>query len=132
MAEPTPAALNLSVVGAMRSAHVHTRAARFHSMGHRASTVMLLPRADSPYCQLAIRREPTRRFWWLAALREQACALRSVAAAVYQVQYALGPLACLTVILGRRPLAVSTMGGDVLFEEQLSLSRIEQWLVRTW
>lgn len=59
-----------------------------------------------------------------------AAALLRTRADIYHAHYAAEVGSWLAWLLWRRPLAVTVMGGDVLFNEQGTLGRLGRWLTR--
>ena len=125
--------LRICVLGAATSAHVITRARAFASRGHHVTLISPVPPADSR-TGLEIASpvfggfaSPIRK---AALLVWCAWAVLRARAQVYHAHYAGEIVAWMAWLLRKRPLVVSVMGGDVLFEEQGTLGPIGRWLTR--
>lgn len=127
MTNPTK---TICVLGAASSPHVVTRAEAFAARGYDAR--LLSPVAGrSNLMPVMFPQSDTRGLigklrllWWTATnlLRQRAD--------IFHAHYAAEVGTWLAWLLGRRPLAISVMGGDVLFDEQGSLGPLGRWLTR--
>lgn len=79
---------------------------------------------DCPQADTHGFRGKLRLLWWTTTnlLRQRAD--------IFHAHYAAEVGTWLAWLLGRRPLAISVMGGDVLFDEQGSLGLLGRWLTR--
>jgi len=134
--------LTILAVGAGSSPHVARFAQRFSTRGHR---VFLFSDSPNPsgvdgVTQLVPPNPADRRWFRLlprpfrGGLYHSLCAMELLRALrthrpdVVHVYYAYSYYAWVAGVLGSRPLVVTTMGGDVLFDEQGSPGRIGMWL----
>lgn len=120
----------ICVLGAASSPHVITRAEAFASRGYDVRLLSpvsgrseVIP-VDFPRSGTRGLFGKMRLLWWTATnlLRQRAD--------VFHAHYAAEVGTWLAWMLRRRPLAVSVMGGDVLFYEQGSLGPLGRWLTR--
>jgi glycosyltransferase involved in cell wall biosynthesis len=140
-------ALTLCAIGAADSVHVAARTRCFAERGHRVFlltdqvgapaipgvTVIVVPTVpadSSPVLSQVLVRAPVvgrafRRAYRAAAL---VTVLRRCRPDVVHVHFASSDLGWLVGVLGSRPLVVSVMGGDVLFDEQGNPTRTQKWL----
>lgn len=134
--------LTILAVGAGSSPHVARFTQQFSKRDHR---VFLFTDSPNPsgiegVTQL-VPANPADRRWlrliprpFRGALYHSLCAmallqaLRTHKPDVVHVYYAYSHYAWVAGVLGCRPLVVTTMGGDVLFEEQGSPGTIGKWL----
>lgn len=140
--------LTIFAIGYAQSTHVRTRVACFAERGHK---VYLLTEtaADPPIpgvTQLvpSLSKAASGRVWALLSLLSRRvfnvntdhvwralCFLRFVRATkpdIVHVHFAHSYYAWLAALMGCRPLVVTVMGGDVLFDEQGAPSRENKWL----
>ncbi len=144
--------LTICAVGYATSTHVATRVRCFAERGHK---VFLITENRSPYgipgvTELVPGLDPRfSQALWLRALalfcrkvlrinvdhawRVLAFArfLRACRPDIVHVHYAYSYYGWLAGVLGCRPLVVTVMGGDVLFDEQGAPTPIGKWLTRT-
>jgi len=119
--------MRICVLGAASSAHVVARAKVFADFGH---DVTVVTPADGDTLVLNTRsctRAGRGRLAWLRAVFD---VVRSTDADVYHAHYAAELTTWMAWVLGKRPLAITVMGGDVLFDEQGSLGMVGRWLTR--
>lgn len=134
--------LTILAVGNGRSVHVARFAQRFALRGNRVLLFTDSPNDDGieGVTQL-VAANPADRSWLLrlppplrGALYHGLCAfqllraLRTYRPDVVHVYYAYSYFAWVAGVLGCKPLIVTTMGGDVLFDEQGSPGPIGKWL----
>jgi len=120
----------ICVLGAASSPHVVTRAEAFASRGYDVRLLSpvsgrsdVIP-VDFPRSDTRGLLGKMRLLWWTATslLRQRAD--------IFHAHYAAEVGTWLAWLLGRRPLVISVMGGDVLFDEQGSLGPLGRWLTR--
>ncbi len=120
----------ICVLGAASSPHVLTRAEAFAARGYDVRLLSpvsghsdVIP-VDFPRSGTRGLLGKLRLLWWTATslLRQRAD--------VFHAHYAAEVGTWLAWLLGRRPLVISVMGGDVLFHEQGSLGPLGRWLTR--
>ncbi len=149
IAPPTSRKLTLCLIGAAESTHVAARARCFAEMGHRV--YLITETASSAgiegVTQLVPALDPefARRFWFRLILwgsrriggRKVDDAwrvitfirlLRRCRPDIVHVHFAYSYYGWLAGVLSCRPLVVTVMGGDVLFEEQGSPTPVGKWL----
>ncbi|NQV83358.1 MAG: glycosyltransferase family 4 protein [Rhodospirillales bacterium] len=122
--------MRICLIGNASSVHVTTRASAFASNGH---DVVLVSEKPAQATDVSIRAPNNRGlpgFRAFGMLRQLAKMLREESADIYHVHYATGYGAWLTAALGLKPLVVSVMGGDVLFDEQMPQTWMARWLTR--
>lgn len=128
--------MKICSVSNFRSLHVRNRAHLIASMGHQVQAWSLDPyRKDPRLMEHTVPFHPIsiKIFRWLSRplqLWRFARALRDTHADIYHLQYAAQMECWLAFVAGARPLVVSTMGGDVLFDEQGALGALEKSLTR--
>jgi glycosyltransferase involved in cell wall biosynthesis len=141
--------LTLFVIGDSQSTHVMTRVRCFAELGHR---VFLITGRRSPngiegvtelrpveetgclqgmffralaWGSYRIAKCPVGDAWQIIPLARM---LRQYRPDIVHVHYAYNYYGWLVALLGCRPLVVTVMGGDVLFGEQGSPTRLGKWL----
>ncbi len=123
------ARLRICVLGSAKSVHVVARAHVFRSFGH--DVVLVSPVAgdvgDLPLVVVPMSPGLAGKIDHLARLARVIARQR---ADIYHVHYAAETVAWMAWLLHKRPLVVSVMGGDILFDEQGSLGPIGRWLTR--
>ena len=123
--------LHISIVGDTGGAHVRTRALAFSKIGHTISTVT--PRL-SDLKELHEKSPATNSNTETATaayMFECFRLLRDCPGDVVHIHYACSLSAWIWLIMAsNKPLVVSIMGGDVLFDEQGDLPRTAQWMTR--
>ena len=145
---PQGGQLAICVIGRARSAHVAARATCFAKMGHKvhlvtdersvegisgvtehtpgleaSSSGALARRVLSP--ALTALGIPPRAFFQLVGLIRF---LQRHRPDIVHVHYAHGTYAWLAGLIGARPLVVSVMGGDILFDEQGAHNALSRWM----
>lgn len=119
--------MRICVLGASSSNHVLARATIFQEFGH---DVTLISPAEGDAQSLptvtCVRKGKGRLRWLLSVVG----AVRRAQADVYHAHYAAEPTTWAAWLLGKRPLVITVMGGDVLFDEQGSLGPVGRWLTR--
>jgi len=120
----------LAVVGSARSVHVVARARGLASLGYDVGLISVVPGPEAP--GLDVRTPPfsptPARVWRLT--RWFAGELRDASPDLVYVHYAASLGAWLAWLLTRRPMVVSAMGADVLFDERTTTLAAGRWLVR--
>lgn len=129
--EQTPPPFHICVLGVGSSPHIMARAVAFAKRGHRTELISPVP-AASPHLEATWpnlgRMSGLTSIIYMAiwtSLR-----LMRTRAQVYHAHYAAEIGSWLAWLLHKRPLVVSVMGGDVLFEEQSSLGAFGRWMTR--
>lgn len=120
--------MRICVLGAATSNHVVQRAAVFRDFGHTVTLVS--PTAASETSGLdtvTCARGGRGRLAWLLSVF---AAVRGANADVFHAHYAAELTTWAAWLLGKRPLVITVMGGDVLFNEQGSLGPVGRWLTR--
>lgn len=123
------ARLRICVLGSAKSVHVVARARVFRGLGH--DVVLVSPVAgdvgDLPLVVVPIAPGLVGKLGHLARL---AYVIARQRADIYHVHYAAETVAWMAWLMRKRPLVVSVMGGDILFDEQGSLGPIGRRLTR--
>lgn len=122
--------LKICVLGAVTAPHVVARAEVFRRFGHDVSLVSPVPGSVDGMAVAA----PARRDGLFERYARFADIIRLVAsqrADIYHAHYAADPTTWAAWICRKRPLVVSVMGGDVLFEEQGTLGWLGRALTRS-
>ncbi|HEY9164191.1 MAG TPA: glycosyltransferase family 4 protein [Magnetovibrio sp.] len=119
--------MRICVLGAASSAHVMARAKVFAEFGHDV-TLVTPAQGDTLGLNAAVcARGDKGRLGWLASVF---AAVNGANADIYHAHYAAELTTWMAWLLGKRPLVVTVMGGDVLFDEQGSLGPVGRWLTR--
>jgi glycosyltransferase involved in cell wall biosynthesis len=123
------ARLRICVLGSARSVHVVARARVFRDLGH--DVVLVSPAAgdvgDLPLVVIPITPGLAGK---IAHLTHLARVIACQRADIYHAHYPAETVAWMAWLLRKRPLVVSVMGGDILFDEQGTLGPIGRWLTR--
>jgi len=123
--------LRICVLGTANSPHVVARARAFQARGHTVDLISPVPGdtggMPTRWPPAVIRNGLLRRLWLVAWT---AFNLLRTRADVFHAHYAAEVGTWLASVLRRRPLVISVMGGDVLFDEQGSLGPVGRWLTR--
>ncbi len=120
--------MKICALGAATSAHVMARAAVFREFGHEVTVISPCEVHDNHGLQtIACPRAGRGRAAWLWSVIQ---AVRGVHADVYHAHYAAELTTWACWVLRKRPLVITVMGGDVLFDEQGSLGFVGRWLTR--
>ena len=120
----------ICVLGAASSPHVVTRAEAFATRGYDVRLLSPVPGRsdlvpiDFPGSTARGILGKLRLLWWTTTR------LLSQRADIFHAHYAAEVGTWLAWLLGRRPLVISVMGGDVLFDEQGTLGPTGRWLTR--
>jgi glycosyltransferase involved in cell wall biosynthesis len=128
----TSTRLDIIVLGSAASPHDATRTAVFARMGHRVAMISIA-QADIPGVRLlpvtgdGIRFRPLRR---VALMLATAVRLLGRSADIWHAHYAGEYGTWAAALLRRRPLVITVMGGDVLFDEQGNQGRLARALTR--
>ena len=119
--------MRLCVLGAASSAHVVARAKVFADFGHDV-TLTTPAQGDALGLKSVVcaRGNQGRLAWLISVIR----AVKSIDADIYHAHYAAELTTWVAWLLGKRPLVITVMGGDVLFAEQGSLGPVGRWLTR--
>ncbi|HEV2547573.1 MAG TPA: glycosyltransferase [Stellaceae bacterium] len=138
--------LTICAVGAAASTHVATRVRWFAARGHRVFLIteakstqpidgvtQLVPGADHPRAIVLLLHGFAWCFRWIGGdYLSRAAAflllLRRCRPDIVHVHYAYSFYGWIAGLAGCRPLVVTVMGGDVLFDEQGSPTRMGKWL----
>jgi glycosyltransferase involved in cell wall biosynthesis len=138
--------LRICAVGAATSTHVATRVRWFAARGHRVFLItearsaqpidgvtQLVPGADHARALVLLIHGFAWSFRWVGGDRlGRAVAflllLRRCRPDIVHVHYAYSFYGWIAGLAGCRPLVVTVMGGDVLFDEQGSPTRMGKWL----
>lgn len=129
---PSARRLVIAVLGSAASPHDTSRTAVFARMGHDVR-MLSIARADIPGVRLVqvagggIASRPLRR---LMLLLGTARAIIAEPADIWHAHYAAEYGTWVAALLRRRPLVVTVMGGDVLFDEQGSQGPVGRALTR--
>lgn len=135
--KPGSALFPVCIVGDAGGVHVRTRALAMARLGHEVHLVT--PRSSSlrdlnesvPVAGRFADMPFLRLFNQAAQMADHARRLRAAPGDIVHVHYACSLGAWLFAASGdRRPLVVSVMGGDILFDEQGNPSRPARWLIR--
>ncbi len=124
--------LGIAVLGSATSPHDASRTAVFARMGHDVR-MLSIARAEVPGVRLVpvagsdVRWRPLRR---LALMLGTTRAIMAEPADIWHAHYAAEYGTWGAALLCRRPLVVTVMGGDVLFDEQGSQGSVGRWLTR--
>lgn len=119
--------MKICVLGAASSAHVVQRAKVFADFGHDVTLVTPSVGDGQGLPKVTCARGGRGRFGWLKSVLT---AVSGVKADIYHAHYAAELTTWAAWILRKRPLIVTVMGGDVLFDEQGSLGPIGRWLTK--
>jgi len=119
--------MRICVLGAASSAHVVARAKVFADFGHDVTLVTPAVGDAQGLVSVTCARGALGRFGWLKSVFD---AVRRAKADIYHAHYAAELTTWMVWVLRRRPLVITVMGGDVLFDEQGSLGPIGRWLTR--
>lgn len=128
--------LRICVLGSARSPHVNMRAQAFIDRGHAVTVISPRPPSEEERGRFGfdvLYPSPAEMSGLLGKVRLlvwTAAALLRTRADIYHAHYAAEVGSWLAWLLWRRPLAVTVMGGDVLFSEQGTLGRLGRWLTR--
>lgn len=132
MATAKKSRLKIAALGSATGSHDANRTSVFARMGH--DVCMLSNRhADIPGVRLvairgnAVRSPALRRF---AVMADTLRAILSERADIWHAHYAADYGTWAVALLARRPLVITVMGGDVLFEEQGTQGLIGRALTR--
>ncbi len=132
-----PRRLDVCVIGDTGGVHVRTRTLAMAARGYRMCAIT--PRVGhggelqerSPHMARFGDRGVLRRFNELAGMLDHYRLVRDCPGDIVHIHYACSLGAWLWLITGcRRPMIVSVMGGDVLFDEQGNLPRLARWMTR--
>lgn len=121
--------MQLIALGAATSPHVTGRADVFRRFGHKVTLISPVAGAFGSLEIVAPKRRSGRSGKFLHVFD----VLRLVARArgdLYHAHYASELTTWAAWILRKRPLVISVMGGDVLFDEQGTAGPIGRWLTR--
>ncbi|MBF0249711.1 MAG: glycosyltransferase family 4 protein [Alphaproteobacteria bacterium] len=119
--------MKICALGAATSAHVVARAKVFADFGHAVTLITPAPGDAQGLPVVTCARQGRGRLGWLKAVFG---AVKAARADVYHAHYAAELTTWMAWLLGKRPLVITVMGGDVLFDEQGSLGPIGRWLTR--
>ena len=135
--KPGSALFPVCIVGDAGGVHVRTRALAMARLGHEVN--LITPRASGlgglnesvPVADRFADIPFLRIFNQAAKLSDHARRLHAAPGDIVHVHYASSLGAWLfAASQDRRPLVVSVMGGDILFDEQGNPSRSARWLIR--
>lgn len=119
--------MKICALGAASSAHVVARAKVFADFGHDVTLITPAEGDAQGLDAVVCARAGKGRLAWLKSVL---CAVRGAKADIYHAHYAAELTTWAAWLLGKRPLVVTVMGGDVLFGEQGSLGPVGRWLTR--
>lgn len=119
--------MRMCVLGAASSAHVVARAKIFAEFGHDVTLISPTEGDASGVRVEECARGSKGRLGWLRSVFQ---AVRNAQADVFHAHYAAELTTWAAWLLGKRPLVITVMGGDVLFDEQGSLGPVGRWLTR--
>jgi len=119
--------MRICVLGAASSNHVVQRAAVFRDFGHAVTLVSPTEGSASGLDTVKCARGGRGRMAWLLYVL---AAVRVRHADVFHAHYAAELTTWAAWLLGKRPLVITVMGGDVLFDEQGSLGPVGRWLTQ--
>lgn len=122
--------LNICVLGSAASPHVVARARIFRDFGHEVTLITPVAgigTGDLPSITIPVGPGPAGKIAHLISLARE---LGPIRANIFHIHYAAETVAWMAWLLCKRPLIVSVMGGDILFDEQGSLGPIGRWLTR--
>lgn len=132
--EAAPAHFPVLVIGDTGGVHVPTRALAMARVGYEIHAVTPRPSGIDALNESVPQGGQwggIRRLEMAARLLDHGRRLKSAAGEVAHIHYASSLGAWLFVASGdRRPLVVSVMGGDILFDEQGNPSWAARWLIR--
>ncbi len=123
--------LKICVLGTAKSPQIVARTAAFRARGHDVAMISPVPEdweaVDADYPKRDLGRGWIGKLYmagWIAV------AMMRRRADVYHAHYAAELTTWISWLLRRRPMVISVMGGDVLFEEQGTLGPVGRWLTR--
>ncbi len=120
--------IKICVIGESPSTHEVSRAEIFQTLGHEVELVTVV---DGPTkTKLKHTVAASASVGTLARFKAMWRTLRNIRADLYHVHYASGHGAVVASLQNKKPLAISVMGGDVLFGEQGSRGWPARWLTR--
>lgn len=119
--------MRICALGAASSTHVVARSKVFADFGH--DVVLVTPdEGDALGLETVVcARGGKGRVAWLSAVLR---AVGGVKADIYHAHYAAELTTWAAWLLHKRPLVITVMGGDILFDEQGSLGPVGRWLTR--
>lgn len=103
--------LTVRVLSPGKSCHIDNRFSYVERLGHRAKMTKVPAKASGIFARLINIFKLVKE-------------IQRAEADIYHAHYAISEATILAVILGKRPLIVSTMGGDILLEEQGDPTRV--------
>ncbi|MDV7340825.1 glycosyltransferase family 4 protein [Terasakiella sp. A23] len=124
--------LKICLLAAANSSHTYLQSGILQSFGHEVTLVS----PDAGRVPDGVRHVPCAventsgimgKLKWLYQIYK---GVRSVKADVYHAHYAAELTTWMAALVGKRPLVISCLGGDVLFEEQGSQGPIGEWLTK--
>lgn len=130
--QAAPSRLRIAVLGSATSPHDASRTAVFARMGHDVA-MLSIARAEIPGVRLvpvtggAVGLRPLRR---LSLMLGTARAILAQSPDIWHAHYAAEYGTWAAALLRRRPLVITVMGGDVLFDEQGRQGAIGRALTR--
>lgn len=137
LAGTIPRALTICAIGSSQSAHVVSRLAGSVERGHRVFLICEQRTGLQGITEVVLAEQPSDEIGVIVRLANSACrlltgrslgpirrylqlvqAMKAIQPDILHVHYAYSEAAWLAAATAFRPLVVSVMGGDVLFEEQ--------------
>lgn len=119
--------VKICVLGAASSNHVVARAKVFKDMGHDVTLITPAEGDAQGMVQVSCTRSGKGRMAWLKSVL---AAVGRARADVYHAHYAAELTTWAAWLLRKKPLVVTVMGGDVLFDEQGALGPLGRWLTK--
>jgi hypothetical protein len=124
--------LKICVLASAYSTHSYLQCSILRDFGHEVTLVSPDegPVADGVKhvcCAVKNRKGLKGKLNWLLAVYD---GVKSVEADVYHAHYAAELTTWMASLLNKRPLVISCLGGDVLFEEQGTQGPVGQWLTK--
>ncbi|MEH6632301.1 MAG: glycosyltransferase family 4 protein [Halopseudomonas aestusnigri] len=124
--------LNICVLAAASSSHTYLQCGILRDFGHNVTLVS----PDDGNCPDGVKHIPCSvsshqgilgKMRWLKAIYD---GVKSVKADVYLAHYAADLTTWMAWFLGKKPLMISCLGGDVLFDEQGTLGPVGRWITK--
>lgn len=128
----SPRPLNVCVLASATPDHTFVQCGILHELGHN---VTLVSQDDGvcvegvPHISCSVEKPygVLGKLRWLKAVYD---GVKAVKADIYHAHYAAELTTWMAWLLRKRPLVISCLGGDVLFDEQGSLGPVGRWLTR--
>jgi len=125
-----PHKIKLTVLGAATSPHTLARTLIFHDMGYDVTLISPTPCPDDLPIKTYYTGNNRRIIGRLLSLIKCFIALHNSKGDLIHAHYAAEYGTWIAALFTRKPLVITVMGGDVLFEEQGNLSSFSQFLTK--